>query len=209
MTKPTFSAGQVPIGESSVERPEAAAEQALLESISTGDRLAIEQLYVLYFARLAQFFEHVTLRLDYIDELINDTMFEVWKARNSFSTSTPVHITLMRMAHSRAQQYLGEAGTGKPPLQSDTHDWYLSEPMIAPTHPSELQSLLSALPVEERAVLHLVYGSGYSRRDTADVMTITCEYLDVLLSNVRARAKLYFGTTSANANKIDDSPPAA
>ena len=52
---------------------------------------------------------------------------------------------------------------------------------------SRLDESLLKLPVEERALLHLVYIGGYSRRDIADIMNISCECVDVLLSDARAR----------------------
>jgi DNA-directed RNA polymerase specialized sigma24 family protein len=80
--------------------------------------------------------------------------------------------------------------------------------MRATATPSDLQIFLSKLPVEERAVVHLVYASGCSRRETADVMKIACDCVDVLLRGVRASAKLYYSVTSAHAHAhgIDPMP---
>jgi DNA-directed RNA polymerase specialized sigma24 family protein len=75
--------------------------------------------------------------------------------------------------------------------------------MLAMATPSDLQIFLSKLSVEERAVLHLVYASGCSRRETADVMKIACDCVDVLLRAVRASAKLYYSVTSEHAHGID------
>jgi len=66
-----------------------------------------------------------------------------------------------------------------------------------------LQILLSELPVEERAVLHLVYASGCSRRETAEIMKMACDSVDVLLLDVRAKAKLYYSDTPSHGNGID------
>jgi DNA-directed RNA polymerase specialized sigma24 family protein len=55
------------------------AERALLAQVSAGDRSAMVELYILYFARLAKFFRHLTARDDLTEELINDTMVEVWQ----------------------------------------------------------------------------------------------------------------------------------
>ncbi len=59
------------------------------------------------------------------------------------------------------------------------------------------------LPVEKRAVVHLVYASGCSRRETADIMKIACDSVDVLLRDVRGSAKLHFSVTSAQSQGID------
>ena len=54
--------------------------------------------------------------------------------------------------------------------------------------PSNLKIFPSKLSIEERAVVHLVYASGCTRPETADVMKITYDYVDVLLRAVRASA---------------------
>jgi hypothetical protein len=54
-------------------------DRTLLASISVGDRCAIEKLYALYFSRLAKFFLELNVRADFVEELIIDTMVEVWK----------------------------------------------------------------------------------------------------------------------------------
>jgi RNA polymerase sigma factor (sigma-70 family) len=163
-----------------------AAEQALLALVSTGDRRAMDQLYIRYFARLAKFFQNMTLRADVVEDLINDTMLEVWKAGESIRPNDSVLLAIMRLSYSRVQQYFTEVRADEPNYQRGVHDWEQSKSMLAKATPSDLQIFLSKLPVEERTVVHLVYASGCSRRDTANVMNISCDYVDVLLRAVRA-----------------------
>jgi DNA-directed RNA polymerase specialized sigma24 family protein len=180
-----------------------AAERALLALVSTGDRCAMDQLYIRYFARLAKFFQNMTLRADVVEELVNDTMFDVWKAGESIRTNASVLIAIMRLAYSRVQKYFAEASADELHSQRDVHDWEQSKSMLAGATPSHLQIFLSKLPVEERAVVHLVYASGCSRRETADVMKIACDYVEVLLRAVRASATLYYSVPSAHSHGID------
>jgi RNA polymerase sigma factor (sigma-70 family) len=180
-----------------------AAERALLALVSTGDRCAMDQLYIRYFARLANFFQNTTLRADAVEELVNDTMLEVWKAGESIRTNASVLLAIMRLAYSRVQQYFVEARADEAHSQRDVRDWEQSKSMLAKATPSDLQIFLSKLPVEERAVVHLVYASGCSRRETADVMKIACDCVDVLLRAARTNAKLYYSVTSAHAHGID------
>jgi len=44
-------------------------------------------------------------------------------------------------------------------------------------------------PFEQRAILHLVYASRYSRQEVADIMNISCECGDQLLGYVRLRLR--------------------
>jgi RNA polymerase sigma factor (sigma-70 family) len=180
-----------------------AAERALLVLVSAGNRRAMDQLYIRYFARLAKFFQNMTLRADVVEELINDTMLEVWKAGESTRRNASVLLAIMRLAHSRVQKYFAEARADELHSQRDVRDSDPSKSVLGRAAPADLQVFLSKLPVEERAVVHLVYGSGFSRRETADVMKIACDYVDVLLGDVRASATLYYGVTHAHLHGID------
>ena len=204
MTDPISPAGLVETGFLSAGHQSAeAAERALLALVSAGDRCAMDQLYIRYFTRLAKFFQNMTLRADVVEELTNDTMLEVWKAGESIRTNASVLIPIMRLAYSRVQKYFSEARAGEPHSQRDVREWEQSKSVQATATPSDLQIFLSKLPVEERAVVNLVYASGCSRRETADVMKIACDCVDVLLRGVRASAKLYYSVTSAHAHGID------
>ena len=203
MMDPTPPAGRVATGQSSAgNQSTEAAERALLALVSTGDRCAMDQLYLRYFARLAKFFQNMTVRVDLVEELINDTMFEVWKEGASIGTAS-VFLAIIRLAYSRVQKHFAEARADEPHSQQDVQDGELSTSLLTTDTPSDLQIFLSKLPVEERAVVHLVYGSGCSRRETAGIMKIACDCVDVLLRDVRASAKQHFSATSAQAQEID------
>jgi DNA-directed RNA polymerase specialized sigma24 family protein len=156
---PTTAAGRAAVATGSSfadNQATEAAERALLALVSIGDRSAMGQLYIRYFARLAKFFQNMTARTDLVEELINDTMFEVWKEGESIGDNASVLLAIMRLAYSRVRKHLAE----------------VDEPYS-----------------QERAVLHLVYAEGCSRRETADIMKIACNYVDVLLRDARASAK--------------------
>lgn len=181
-----------------------AAERALLALVSAGDRHALEQLYMRYFARLAKFFQHLTARADLAEELINDTMFEVWIGGASIGANASVWLVIMGLAYSRVQKHFTEARADESHSQRTIRDAEHSSSLL-PDTPSDSQLFLSTLPVEERAVVHLVYASGSSRRETADVMNVSCDCVDMRLGRSRASAKQYFGisVTAAQAKTID------
>jgi DNA-directed RNA polymerase specialized sigma24 family protein len=204
MTDPIPPDSRVATGRLSANHMSAeVSERALLVLVSTGDRCAMDQLYIRYFARLAKFFQNMTLRADVVEELINDTMLEVWKAGESIRTSASVLLAIMRLAYSRVQKYFAEVRADELHSQRDVHNWEQSKSMPAKATPSDLQIFLSKLPVEERAVVHFVYASGCSHRETADVMKIACDCVEGLLRTVRASAALYYGVTSAHSHGVD------
>src|SRR5258708_7596062 len=77
------------------------AERVLLALVSAGDRCAMDNLYGLYFTRLANFFRHLTAHADLVEELINDTMVEVWKEGASIGANASVSLAIMGLAYSR------------------------------------------------------------------------------------------------------------
>jgi DNA-directed RNA polymerase specialized sigma24 family protein len=204
MTDPNPPATRVATGRFSANHmPTEAAEPALLALVSIGDRCAMDQLYIRYFTPLAKFFQNMTLRADVVEELVNDTMLEVWKAGESIRTNDSGLLAIMRLAYPRVQQYFAEVKADELYSQHDVHDWEQSKSMLAGATHSGLQIFLAKLPVEERAVVHLVYASGCSRRETADVMKIACDYVEVLLRAARASAALHYSVTSAHSHGID------
>jgi DNA-directed RNA polymerase specialized sigma24 family protein len=203
MTDPAPPASRVAIGRFSANHMATeTAEEALLALVSTGDRRAMDQFYIRYFARLAKFFQNMTLRADVVEELVNDTMLEVWKSGETIRTSGSVLLATMKLAYSRVQRYFAEA-TADELHSRDVHDCDESKSMLTRAARSDLQIFLSKLLVEERAVAHLVYASGCSRRETADVMKIACDHVEVLLHAVLASATLYYSVTSAHSHGID------
>jgi len=166
------------------------AARALLAFISAGDRSAMDKLYVLYFEKLATFFLHLTAHVDIVEELIDDTMVEVWQKGASIGANASVSVTIMGLAYSRGQKRFAETKAtrqhGQRGIQDTNHDSPLPTALDTPSTP---QDFLLKLPVEERAVLHLVYTGGHSRRDIADIMNISCESVDVLLGDARLRLR--------------------
>ena len=149
-------------------------------------------LYVLYFARLVNFFLHLTARADLVEELINDTMIEVWQKGASIRGNSSVSHSIIALAYSRGQKCVAEAGVTRPHARA--------QPILRDTSQNNLRGTTSdtswsshgfllKLPVEERAVLHLVYASGHSRREVANIMNISCECVDVLLSDALLRLR--------------------
>ena len=177
------------VGKQSTEE----AERALLALVSVGDRSAMVNLYILYFARLANFFRHLTAHADLTEKLIDDTMVEVWQEGASIAANVTVSRAIMGLAYSRGQKRFAEAGITRPPVQPAIEETGRDSPLLATSDtPSNPRDFLVGLPVEERAVLHLVYAGGHSRRDIADILNISCECVDVLLGDARLRLRRSF-----------------
>jgi DNA-directed RNA polymerase specialized sigma24 family protein len=134
----------------------------------------------------------MTVRADLVEELINDTMFQVWKEGASIGANASVFLAIMRFAYFRVRKHCAEVRADEPHSQRDVKDREPSNRLLAAGTPSDLQLFLSRLSIEKRAVVHLVYASACSREEAADIMRIACDRVDVLLCDVRASAMLHF-----------------
>src|SRR5260221_415544 len=171
---------------STLAPPDEEAERALLALISAGDRSAMDELYFLYFSRLAKFFLHLTVHADLVEELVNDTMVEVWRAGASIGGNPSVAVWIMGLAYSHGRRRVAKVGAllhAQPSALHTEHDRSRSATTLEAS--SRLNQFLLRLPVEERALLHLVYSGGHSRRDITDILDISGEWVDVLLGAIR------------------------
>jgi DNA-directed RNA polymerase specialized sigma24 family protein len=142
--------------------PSGESDRALLASICAGDRRAIEKLHVLYFSRLAKFFLELNVRADFIEDLIIDTMVEVWKEGASIGANVSVPVAIMRLAYSHGQKHFANAAQTRRASQF-------------------------TVPFGESALPYLVYGCGHSRQDIAEIMKVSSECVDRWLGDARRR----------------------
>ena len=67
---------------------------------------AFAELYALYHRRLARFLRRFTTRHDVIEEIINDTMWVVWRKCGEFRGDSLVSTWIMGIAYRRAMKTL-------------------------------------------------------------------------------------------------------
>lgn len=151
---------------------EESTERELIGRIASGDRSAMDRLYVRYYSPLSNFFAILTSRADLVEECIVDTMLEVWRERTTMKDNGTAAVWIMSIAYSYAP-HADHDGTSLAPVEMSSH-----------TH-----SLLLELPREQRAVLHLAYAGGFSRQDIANIMQISGERIQMLLADARCRLR--------------------
>jgi DNA-directed RNA polymerase specialized sigma24 family protein len=171
---PSPAHGEAPIDET---------EHEILASIAAGDRVAMERIYLRYFARLANFLRRLGVRADFIEESINDIMIELW--RGSASLGADVAVVIMRLAYSRERKRSASTDNTPPGTPAFESEWPESPAVWRLA--SKRAHFLPTLSIEERALLHLVYACGHSRREVAEIMGLSCECVDLLLAEVRIK----------------------
>ena len=157
-------------------------ELQLLGRVVERDKAAIEDLYVLYHRRLARFLMRFVRRDDLAEEVINDTIAEVWCKAADFKGTSSLSTWIMGIAYRRALKRLQ-------PLSSVTsHENSVVElpELSTNAHQSTrelrewLEVALERLPLEQRLVFDLAYGLGHSCDEIAAIMECPA-------SNVKSR----------------------
>lgn len=80
----------------STRRCSGRSDSELLIAAGTGDRLALEELYLGYQVRLARFLYGFTRRDVMVEEIINDTFVVVWHQANKFRFASQVSSCIFR-----------------------------------------------------------------------------------------------------------------
>jgi DNA-directed RNA polymerase specialized sigma24 family protein len=160
-------------------------ERRLVATISGANRSALRRLHSLYFSRLVKFFVHLApmSAAEVVDDLVADTMFEVWRTSATIGRSPSVHVAIMRIAWAHASAHLAHSEVPMPPPQQfsngpESKTWLSSRPETLPP----LSDVLATLHVNERAVVHLVH-SGHSRQEVADILSMSCHTVDAYLAS--------------------------
>ena len=166
-------------------------DSQLASRIARDDRLALCFLHEAYYPRLARLFSHLTTTRDPepIQQLIEETMLNVWTQRESLDADTSVYVWIMRLAFDQARRPPGP----KLPLHGYTASFRTARNPERDTASALdrgperwVYALLQPLTLEERGVVHFVC-TGHSCQQIADIMGVPYEQVKALLS----RAALY------------------
>jgi len=157
-------------------------EGQLLAAISTGNRSALYRLHFLYFPRLARFFARLTATsaAEIIDQLIADTMCDVWRTSATIASETTAPISIMRLAWARAR--------------ARALEFSIPGSSTVPEKPRSLSEVLGRLQLPERAVLHLARAA-HSREEIADILSMSCESVDDHLASARIALRDWLAMT--------------
>jgi RNA polymerase sigma-70 factor, ECF subfamily len=146
------------------------SDRQLLERVAAQDGEAFRELYIAYHRRLARFLMRLTRRYELAEEVINDTLWVVWRRAADFRGESRVSTWIMGIAYRRALKALRDA----PLLAGDGTDD--TESLVAPddADDAELSELIlramQYLPTEQRLALEFAYGYGHSCEEIATIM---------------------------------------
>ena len=164
-------------------------DRRLLTRVAAGDREAFRELYIAYHRRLARFLVRLTRRYEIAEEVINDTLWVVWRKAGEFRGESRISTWIMGIAYRRALKTLRSRGhqlLSAVPLDGET--------LVAPDELGEAETgewlllAMQQLPTDQRLALEFAYGQGHSCEEIATIMN--CPVNTVKTRLFHARAKL-------------------
>ena len=176
----------------SAARFDDANERELLERIGCGDRGAMQKLYFAYHRRLHRFLGR-TLPADQVDEVINDTMFVVWRHAKDFRGESRLSTWLLgiayRLALKRLKRNSSHSGTAFDLLET-------VEPALADDSGAAqreqrewIDRALTTLPPAQRLTIELAYFAGHTCDEIATITDCPVNTVKTRLFHARERLR--------------------
>ena len=167
-----------------------AHDAALLRRVVQQERRAFEELYHGYHRRLSRFLMRLAPRLDFAEEIINDTFWVVWTKAAEFRGASRVSTWIMGIAYRRALRALRTARHQAAQLQESLPE---EIPGIDYAEASDLQDwiarALGTLPAEQRLTLELAYYMGHSCEEIAAITAAPVGTVKARMFHARAKLR--------------------
>ncbi|MEZ5461331.1 RNA polymerase sigma factor [Dokdonella sp.] len=166
-----------------------------LHAIALGDRTAFERLYLRYHPPLTRFLIHSAGRPDLVDDVINETLWAVWRGAVHFRGDSKPRTWIVSIAYRTLMKHLRDRSRGSMLGTRDVaeaeHPANLIDVESGPDMAEQREWLshgLSLLPDEQRMTLELAYLLGQSCEEIAEIMD--CAIGTVKARMFRARVRL-------------------
>jgi RNA polymerase sigma-70 factor, ECF subfamily len=174
------------------------SERQTLQAIAHGDAVALARLYRQHHARLVRFLRRCTGRQELIDEVINDTMWVVWRKATDFRGDSRVSTWITGIAYRTMLQALRARAPGDevgesmlPPLEWERA--LAAHSSAGPDDEAELRNWLAqglrGLPDDQRMTLELAYGQGHTCEEIAQIMDCAVGTVKARMFHARVRLR--------------------
>jgi len=196
------------IGTHAAQRARAGADDdALIGRVAREDRAAFETLYRGYYPRLRRFIERVTRRPQLVDEVVNDTMFVVWRKAASYNLKSKVSTWIFAIAFRRAlkaMQRSDEPADFDPDACADPGGGGPESRFLEQETRTRIGRALGALSADHRAVIELTYFEGYSCAEVAEVMGCPVNTVKTRMFHARRRLRMLLADFGGTADERTD-----
>lgn len=178
-----------------------ADEYALLKRISSGDTVAFEAFYKIYYPRLFRFILRMTRQPEAVEELIQETLLVIWDKPYGFNQESKISTWVFGIAYRKTLKAISKTAQRDKDIDIDELTDTMGDPAANPARSLEnqdwLNSALASLPAEQQAVIELTFYHGLSYQDIARILG--CPENTVKTRMFHARKKLQtFAETQEN-----------
>jgi RNA polymerase sigma factor (sigma-70 family) len=164
-----------------VGQPDEFQVRKMLTAITRGDRSALSNLYMSYYACLADFVSQFVEVDDRIEEVIIDTFMTIWETAREIPFEAKISVWFFRIARRHALKFVRR----RAPRASAQRDQEFRRPGEPSTQRQTLATLseaLQCLPAEQRVVLMLCYKMRFSVREIAFISESQEEIIKLTMS---------------------------
>ena len=175
---------------------------ALLDRVARGDLSAFESLFRRYCPRLRRFIGRRAWRPQLIDEILNDTMFVVWRKAGTFDAHSRASTWILGIALRRALKAIERSERA---LALDSRELQVPAEPGPEEHFSRaelrarLDRALKRLSPEHRAVIEMTYFEGHSCREIATIIGCPVDTVKTRMFHARRRLKVLLGDSEEDA----------
>jgi RNA polymerase sigma-70 factor, ECF subfamily len=166
-------------------------DNELLRAVATGNRQALETLYLNYHRRLARFLTRFTPRYENVEEIINDTFMAVWQSAKDFRNASQVSTWILGIAYRTALNSLRRQKNHTAARNLDDCPEQTVNPMLETEVQDWLAHGLNRLPVEQRLTLELAYHMGYSMEEIAAITSAPVGTVKARMFHAREKLRQY------------------
>jgi RNA polymerase sigma-70 factor (ECF subfamily) len=166
----------------------------LLAAIGTGDRRALEELYLGYHRRLARFLSRFTPRYENVEEIINDTFMVVWQRAKDFRRASLVSTWIFGIAYRTALKSLRRQKNHVAARSLDEIPEQTVDPVLETEVKDWLAQGLDQLPAEQRLTLELAYHMGHSLEEIAAITDAPIGTVKARMFHARAKLRRHLAT---------------
>jgi RNA polymerase sigma-70 factor (ECF subfamily) len=188
-------------------------ERELLTRVAAADKAAFQEFYLLYHRRLARFLMRFVRRYDVAEEIINDTLWVVWRKAAEFKGASQVSTWVLGIAYRRALKTLQRAQPSTVVLtaaqnSSDVGTELSSEePLLTEELHEWLGRALERLPLEQRLVLELTYYLGHSCEEVAAITNCPVSTVKTRMFHARRKMKVMLPQLSGEPRTRRETTP--
>ncbi|MGA2129492.1 MAG: sigma-70 family RNA polymerase sigma factor [Xanthobacteraceae bacterium] len=155
---------------------QATSDEALIERIAAGDKLAMQVLFARHHVRVYRFALRIVKSQTTAEDLISEVFLDVWRQASSFNGDSAVSTWLLAIARFKALSKLRRRTEDQ--LDDDTaatiedHSDGPETAMHKKVNGEVLQRMLTELSPEHRMIIDLVYYHEKSIEEVAEIVGI-------------------------------------